>query len=655
MRRLTYGALALVLAAGFAGCSQGGSAALNPVDTDPKAVEALVAKLETEAFKGKATAAADLTAMREALPSEMTLEWDNLTFEAATASTLLTEVRIGLASLPGVGVGIDELRLYDFDAGLATARLNGQRLTETAPLAARIDARGVSLFGLAEMLNGAMGATPAEEAPPEAVVADDPFMSDDLQEPTEPSFTDDDAMFVSAIDRLDLSFGRIILNDVVMRPFEAIAAPASAQPGMMTELYGPGADIMTQYIGVMRAFGIDTFAAYDMKADFAMREMGESISLSLSAKTQGTRGMRGGDIDASFLRGLQIAFNMGEPSAPDAPVTFSYTIDYTGMEDMRFDTLYAHMAKGTMPARTETDVLSYGRMSMENQAMVIDGREIMTVGEAVFDARKFHWLIPTELTASASDAKIDLAAITELATQFASDMENQYLEQFGDPGLAGDGFAPAPSPDFSAVAATMEKYGFAKPNMNFNFGWNWNALSGDTKIDLGFGGENLMQFAFKYEGGFPDFKSVSDLIPDDPLAADMDAVGQVFAERSKLKLVSLNVTDSGGLGKIFDLAAEMGPVLAASDPSGFNPFEGQTGASLRQMAGGALTMLGASPEFAPFITPMSNFIMEGGKLTLAMQPAQAMTLSALGELMTRTDVSPTETFKQLGLKVEHAK
>jgi len=649
MRRLTYGALALVMAAGFAGCSQGGSAALNPVDTDPKAVEALVAKLETEAFKGKATAAADLAAMREALPSDITLEWDSLTFEAATASTLLTEVRVGLTGMPGVGVGIDELRLYDFDAGLATARMSGQRLTETAPLAARIDARGVALFGVAEMLNGAMGGAPAAEAPPGDASAEDPFMSDDLPQPSEPSFTDDDAMFVSSIDRLDLSFGRIILNDVVMRPFEAIAAPAGAEPNMMTEVYGPAAELMQQYIGVMRAFGIDTFAAYDMKADFAMREMGESLSLSLSAKTTGTRGMRGGDIDASFLRGMQVAFNMGEPSAADAPVTFSYTIDYTGMEDMRFDELYAHMAKGTMPARTETDVLSYGRMSMENQAMVIDGREIMTVGEAVFDARKFHWLIPTELTASASNARVDLGAIVELAGQFATDMESQYLDEYGD------GYTPAPSPDFAAIAATMDKYGFAKPNMNFNFGWNWNAVSGDTKIDLGFGGENLMQIAFKYEGGFPDFKSVSDLIPDDPLAADMDAVAQVFDQRSKIKLVSLNLTDSGGLGKIFDLAAEMGPVLAASDPFGFNPFEGQTGASLRQMAGGALTMLGASPDIAPLITPMSNFIMEGGRLTLAMQPAQAMTMSALGELMTRTDMSPADMFKQLGLKVEHAK
>jgi len=655
MRRLTYGALALVMAAGFAGCSQGGSAALNPVDTDPKAVEALVAKLETEAFKGKATAAADLAAMREALPSDITLEWDSLTFEAATASTLLTEVRVGLAGMPGVGVGIDELRLYDFDAGLATARLSGQRLTETAPLAARIDAKGVALFGVAEMLNGAMGGAPAVDAPPVDASAEDPFMSDDLPQPFEPSFTDDDAMFVSSIDRLDLSFGRIILNDVVMRPFEAIAAPAGAEPNMMTEVYGPAADFMQQYIGVMRAFGIDTFAAYDMKADFAMREMGESLSLSLSAKTTGTRGMRGGDIDASFLRDMQVAFNMGEPSAADAPVTFSYTIDYTGMEDMRFDELYAHMAKGTMPARTETDVLSYGRMSMENQAMVIDGREIMTVGEAVFDARKFHWLIPTELTASASNARIDLGAIVELAGQFATDMESQYVDEYGDPAFAGDGYTPAPSPDFAAIAATMNKYGFAKPNMNFNFGWNWNAVSGDTKIDLGFGGENLMQIAFKYEGGFPDFKSVSDLIPDDPLTADMDAVAQVFDQRSKIKLVSLNLTDSGGLGKIFDLAAEMGPVLAASDPSGFNPFEGQTGASLRQMAGGALTMLGASPDIAPLITPMSNFIMEGGRLTLAMQPAQAMTMSALGELMTRTDLSPADMFKQLGLKVEHAK
>ena len=55
MRTFRAGLAAMAFGALFAaGCSQGGSAALAPVDTDPKAVEALVAKLTTDNLKGKA-------------------------------------------------------------------------------------------------------------------------------------------------------------------------------------------------------------------------------------------------------------------------------------------------------------------------------------------------------------------------------------------------------------------------------------------------------------------------------------------------------------------------------------------------------------------------------------------------------------------------
>jgi len=650
MRTFKAGLLALAFATGLAGCGQGGSAALNAVDTDPKAVEALVTKLQTENFKGKATAATDFAAVRDALPKDVTLAWGNLSFDAATGSTVLTQVKLGVASMPGVGINIDELRLYDFDADLAKARLTGQRLTESAPLAARIDAKGISLVGMAAMLNQSMGFMPTP-APPVGMTPDlaPPEGAPEGWPPsTEPSFEFDDAMFATSFDRYDFSFGRIILNDVVVRPYEAAAAPPS---GDMAGMYGPGSEVMQQYLGVMRAFGIDTFAAYDMKADFAMTQMGQKVVATVGAKATGTRGMRGGDVDASFIRGMNIAFDASASAVTGAPpMNFSYAIEHMGIEDMRFDKLYAHMAKGTMPPRTETDLLSYGLITLQNQVMKVGGKDIMTVGESSFDARKFHWLIPTEIKASATNAVIDFAAITQMSGEFAKQMEAQYADPEADPA-----YAPAPLPDFAAIAAAMEKHGLARPNMNFNFGWNWNATSGDAKVDLGFGGDKLMQMGFKYEGGLPDFKSASDLMPEDGGMTDMTPVAELFDKRSTLKLINVNVVDNGGLTRMFDFAADMGPIMAATDPSGFNPLEGQTGASLRQMAGSMMNMLGASPDIAPFVTPIANFVMQGGKLNLAFQPAQPMTFSAFGEKMTGATQAPGVTLKELGLKVEHSK
>ncbi len=653
MRAFRGGFAALAFGAMFAaGCSQGGSAALNPVDTDPKAVEALVAKLSTENFKGKGTAAADIAGLRDALPKEVELSWGNLSFDTATGSTLLTQVKLTPAGMSQVGINIDELRLYDFDADLAKARLAGQRLTESGSLASRIDAKGVSLFGMAAMLNASMGIEPAAEPAAPAVTVDPtapppPGVNpEDWPPSSEPSFEFDDAMFQTSFDKYDFSFSRVILNDVVLRPYEITPVAADSD---MAQMYGPGSEVFQQYIAVSRAFGIDTFAAYDMKADLAMTQMGQKVAMSFTGKTTGTRGMRGGDFDAAFIRDMNITVDATESPLMSTPaMNFQYSIANFGMEDMRFDKLYAHMAKGTMPPRTETDFLSYGLWTMENQALKVGGKDIMTVGESTFDARKFHWFIPTEIKATAKNAVIDFAAITQMSGAFASEMATQYE----DPSM------PAPAmPDFAAIAAAMEKHGLAKPNLNFNFGWNWNASSGDAKVDLGMGGDKLMQFDVKYEGGFPSFKAVSDLIPDDPEQANMDAIGTLFDQKSTLKLMDINVADNGGLQKMFDFAADMGPIMAATDPSGFNPLEGQTGASLRQMAGSMLGMLGATPDIAPFLNPVSTFIMQGGKLHITLKPSQPTPFSALGGKLMMMDPSssPGQVLKDLGLKVEHSK
>lgn len=364
----------------------------------------------------------------------------------------------------------------------------------------------------------------------------------------------------------------------------------------------------------------------------------------------GTRGMRGGDFDASYARDMSISVNTTESQlAQTPPMNFQYAIEYFGMEDMRFDKLYGHLAKGTMPARTETDIISYGLYTMQNQALKIGGRDIMTVGEATLDARKFHWFIPTEIKASAKNAMIDFAAITKMGGEFGASMAAAYA----------DPSAPAPAmPDFAAITAAMEKHGLAKPNLNFNFGWNWNAASGDAKVDLGFGGDKLMQVDMKYEGGFPSFKAVSDLVPEDPAQANMDAIGALFDQKSTLKLIDINVADNGGLTKMFDFAAEVAPIMAGDDPAMTAQLQGQTGASMRQMAGSMVGMAGGMmPELASFVNPFSTFILQGGKLHIGVKPTQPTPFSALGGklMMMEPGTDPAVVLKDLGLKVEHSK
>ena len=82
-----FGGIFVALALGasaLAGCSQAGSGAVGAVNVDPKAIEAQVAKLATESFKGTTTTPANLDAVKALLPAEVAMTWGNLSFDAAT-------------------------------------------------------------------------------------------------------------------------------------------------------------------------------------------------------------------------------------------------------------------------------------------------------------------------------------------------------------------------------------------------------------------------------------------------------------------------------------------------------------------------------------------------------------------------------------------
>src|SRR5690606_28006394 len=119
--------------------------------------------------------------------------------------------------------------------------------------------------------------------------------------------------------------------------------------------------------------------------------------------------------------------------------------------------------------------------------------------------------------------------------------------------------------DFLDGVEMMKRHGLSKPNMNFAFGWNWNADNGDARLNLSLGGEGLINVDAKYEGGFPSYKAVTDLVPADPSRANMQALSRLFSDQSKLKLVEINLADNGGLGKIFALAADMGQQMGGFD------------------------------------------------------------------------------------------
>lgn len=643
-----FGGVFVALALGasaLSGCSPAGSGALAAISVDPTSIEAQVAKLATDTFKGTTTTAANLDAVKALLPAEVAMSWGNLSFDAATNSTLITDLKLTPKDMPSVGVQIAELRLWDFDAKLLEDRVAGKRLTETAKLASRIDAKNITVFGLADAMNNGMGerqsgpmpddatplkfqpedpTAPAEEAP---LGPEDPFSFDGMDSYTPPQ-----------ISRMDVSIGRIIIDDLQMRPYQVVPAPAAAADPNDPMSFMP---VFQQMISAAQSYGIDTAAYFDYKIGFDMTEAGQKVAGDMTIKTMGARGMRGGDLDGMFIRDIDYGFSTAiEPGA--APFDFNYKMGLMTLKDMRLEKALAYLVKGVMPPRTEANLMGLGKWHTEKESLTMAGQQVYSAGETNFDATGFHWFIPTKLSASGKDINVNVAAFVDIAEKYST-----VAPDIDDPEAAATAAA-----ELAQAKAFLTKNGLNSVSFDSNFGWNWNAENGDTKLEFGVNGKDLLNVSAKYEGAFPNFKAVSDLIPETG-EPNETAIANLFQTNSSLKLIDLNVQDNGGLNKIFAIMGEMSPEMTGGPAMTADQARSQAVEGVKMMADPQATGI---PELATLMMPVADFLATGGKLRFLVQPSKPMPFGTLvGTVMSAGMGSPAQAIKDLGVKVEHSK
>jgi hypothetical protein len=630
--RFGLGLASLACAVALAACSGEKSGALAPLKTTPAQVEAHVMKLSAEAFKSKATAAADLAGVRDALPKAVSLTWATLTFDQASGATVLTDVKLTPADMPAVGVGMSEVRLWDFDAEFAKARLGGQRLTESSKLASRIEAKGVSAFGLETLMNPAMSAYTdtinnaiVDQMPPEVAAE----VGEDLKVKLE--------SYKFAIDRL-------IFADVMLRPYEMKPAQLAADNEFAEVM-----PVLQPLVAISRSFAADTMAAFNMTGDMSMTQGGQPFAFKVGMESYGLRGMRGSDTDAAFLRGLNYSSTIQDKDMP-IPLSLSGGVDLMTMEGIRLDKVAGYLARGEWPDRTETDLLSLGKLTQKGERISLNGKQVYSVAESSLDASGWHWFIPTKLRMSASDAVYDVKGFIDFVNEAGA------IASDATPGIDPDAAAPPPVSVPPEVLALLAKYGLDKPSMDYTLGWNWNATTGATVIDSAFGLDNYLRMDLKYDGGLPTFKAVSDLVPDDPEQADETAIGKVFETASTLKLVELNVVDEGGLAKIFALTAEAAKMMP-DDPTG-GMMANQTPESLRTLASNGAYMLAEqagqlAPELKALIAPFGAFLDKGGKVNFLAKPKTPLALAATMQAIEKGEMTPAQFFTQLNAKTVH--
>lgn len=647
--RKLIGAACLAILA-LAACSQEKSGALAPVKITTAELEASLEDLRAEVFVAKAGAAtpADIPALIAAAPKSVAITYDTLTLDAASGATVLSNVRITPSDNTAVGVSLASVKLWGLDTDLALARINGQRLTETAQLAKRIDISGVSAFGLETLM------APAMEAYNEVVI-------ETIDGATDGALSADPEI-VAAMNttptRYDLGVGRVILHDVVLRPWEMTPARLAADSDWAEIM-----PIVQPLAAFYRSFGIDTAAMYDMTVDFAFDQAGSQASMTMVLQSMGYRGWRGWDVDLGIARGMQMAMDMPlpapaafdipddlepEPATPApspalASMAMSMTMGDVDHAGLRLDELAGYLARGVMPPRTEADLLSGGVMTLRDLKVTSGGQPLYSMGAMTLDASTFHWLIPAALRLKVDDYAFDIAGFSGFVQDMAATSS-----------VDGASESEEVARVMAKAMPVLTKYGLAAPSFDYEIGWDWNPGSGAITADYGFGLDGYGRVRMTAAGATASFNAASALVPADASLTDGAALQKLFTDVSSLKSAEAVLTDEGGLEKAFGLAVEMAKAFKDEMPPEMATFANMTPASLRGMSssGAYLAADSAAQLFPPardLLRPFAAWVTSGGEVRVVMKPKQPLT-AAQFEAGPPTPESVVDVF---GLTVVH--
>lgn len=630
----TLAAISLALALGA--CSEP-SGALKPVKTTAAALEQRIDALQTAVFTDKSAKEADIKALLAALPADVTVKVASTRFDEASGATILSGVDIASAAHPDAGLAIEEVRVWDLDAKFAIARLKGERLEETARLASRIEAKGISSRGLETLM------TPALDAYKEGVAGALSASGGTLEEREAVAAQMAGAMDLN-VSKYSLTMSRAILSDVVLRPFAM--TPAKVAPDSEWASILP---ILQSYAAWTGAIALDTAAWYDMDAEFAASQGGMPTSVHAKVASAGIRGMRGGDTDFTVVRGLsytaQTAMPGEAPDVPGRPFAIGFDMDRYTHEGLRLNKILGYVAQGVMPPRKETNLLSLGVIRYGHQTLRMFDETISETKSGLIDLSGFHWLVPTRIRLEADDISYDIAAVRNA------------MDRLAPAGVAEEDAAARARSD--EMIAKLKTYGLDKPSFDAKITWDWNAFTGGAKLGLGGALNQYLKADTALSVDLPSYSQVSDLVPEGEQPADAPPVDDgklatLFEQESKFSAFHLELAEDGDLGRLFQLAHDFGQYGSPDDPVMAYLAENDP-AKLRAEAAGSLFDMSRQigdqmPQGRDLLLKASEWVGKGGTLRVEAKPKKPVLFTSLSDAVMLGDFAILD---QLGVKITH--
>lgn len=618
-----------------------------PVIQGDAAYDAFMAFAD-EAFTIADASEADLSGLIGALPNYASLTWETKSFDAASGATVFEGLAIGFGEDAKFGLQFDEAKVWGLETDLLTARLQGERLSESGPLLTRLEGTNASYFGVATAINSVLNGFLVDMA------------------------TDEDfpETFELSINELESTTERVVVAGVSLRPWElSLLSPedlGELSEDIPEEVFEI-AHVAQHLIAIGRSISIDQSVSLGTVASVEMRQTGASTSMDYSMAFSGASDIRGFDIGSNVARGVsssQTDTFSGDLDA-DEMIAFSpfpagfalaQTEDYASasISDLRLDKLMGYLARSELPSMDERDLLSFGRWEVTDYRAQLNDSEILTADRAYFNADSFEWVLPSDLNFGVTGATLNTGELTGffqiLFETFldgtADDMDMMDASEREQMELVREGVQKA--------IDLLPEHGLDKLPFDAVFAMTWDGDAGDSDFSASFDADGFGKTVFELGLRLPDYAAMKTAYESEDQGDQFEAIFEgMFAFRGGRYLE----IDKGGYDKLFGFANALGKEYPSE---GWGAMLG--GMEPPQMRTYLATMIRmakapASEEFPPaaeWLESFASYLESGGQFEFLSKPPRPVN-AALIEEYDGEEPEPEEIVDMLGLTVTHTK
>ena len=579
----------------------------------------------------------DIASAFASLPDGVRVEMGEVTLDQSNGAAVTTDFAL-LFEWNGMDVGLraETARFWGFDPDVLDARINGRDLGETRKLADRIELNNIKTVGLAELYSALF----------------DGYLDvvDDYADFEDEIFGE---AFEMDVKTYEIGILQLVIDGLILEPFTyaAWAPEADAETVRSSELEFIHT-VQTLAAG-MRAFSFDAMFYRDMTLDYDVSTYGAESSMVISIPMTGIRGYQRGDMaySGSWDTTMKASLPMPDMAAMEAgevetPVFKSYEmsggIALSVVEDVRLAKALEAVTNWSLPEASETDFMSFGRMLLVDYQLDFAGKPMFGLDRMELDLTQFHWLLPTKISLDVDNLSYqigDLMAVMfeDLGEDLGPGMDMQMFQK---------GLAIAKQYEFDCFCG------------DYSVEFSWDEKTGD----VGYREQGQLMAAFQslttLDMTVPKPATIAALLTDDDgdEAAYELALGLAFTEAFEFRSAKGQITDTGGLTRLFEMAHAIGE--AFPEQEGMSILAYNSPEQLRDMAVSSFSFVRPMvreelPAAEAWLDAVSDFVSDGGVLTWQFAPKKPLTVVTFVGF--GNDPDPAEIVETLGFSVTHTK